>query len=159
MISPDVKLGQRVSIPQPDLVNLYGCEIGDDTKVGAFVEIQRGSSVGARCKISTHSFVCEGVAIEDEVFVGHGVMFTNDRFPRAVRAGVMLEGGDWEVIPTVVRRGASVGSGATILPGITIGSDAMVGAGAVVVSDVPDYAIVVGCPARVVGDVRSRDAQ
>ena len=159
MISPDVKLGQRVSIPQPDLVNLYGCEIGDGTKIGAFVEIQRGSSIGARCKISTHSFVCEGVTVEDEVFVGHGVMFTNDRFPRAARAGVMLEGGDWEVMPTVVRRGASVGSGATILPGIIIGVDAMVGAGAVVVSDVPDYAIVVGCPARVVGDVRTRDAQ
>jgi len=159
VISPDVKLGQRVSIPQPDLVNLYGCEIGDGTKIGAFVEIQRGSSIGARCKISTHSFVCEGVTVEDEVFVGHGVMFTNDRFPRAARAGVMLEGGDWEVMQTVVRRGASVGSGATILPGIIIGVDAMVGAGAVVVSDVPDYAIVVGCPARVVGDVRTRDAQ
>lgn len=157
MISPDVTLGQRVAIPQPDLVNLYGCAIGDDTRIGAFVEMQRGAAVGARCKVSTHCFLCEGVTIEDEVFVGHGVMFTNDLFPRAARDGVMLERDDWEVVSTLVRRGASIGSGATVLPGVTIGAEAMVGAGAVVVEDVPDYAIVVGCPARIVGDVRARD--
>ena len=159
MVSSDVKIGERVSIPQPELVNLYGCTVGNDTRIGAFVEVQRGGSVGARCKISTHAFVCEGVTIEDEVFIGHGVMFTNDRFPRAASAGVVIGEGDWKVIPTLVKRGASVGSGATVLPGITIGAEAMVGAGAVVVSDVPDYSIVVGCPARVVGDVRERHAR
>ena len=157
MISPDVRLGQRVTIPQPDLVNLYACEIGDETKIGPFVEIQRGASVGARCKISSHSFICEAVTIEDEVFVGHGVMFTNDVFPRATRDGAMLGGGDWTIEPTLVRKGASIGSGVTILPGVTIGVEAMVGAGAVVVDDVPDYAVVVGCPARIVGNVRTRE--
>ena len=159
MISPDVTLGERVAVPRPDLVNLYGCCVGDDTKIGPFVEIQRGVSVGARCKVSSHAFLCEGVTIEDEVFVGHGVMFTNDRFPRAARGGVMLEEGDWELSSTLVRQGASIGSGATVLPGITVGCEAMVGAGAVVVDDVPDYAVVVGCPARIVGDVRTRDIE
>ena len=159
MISPDVTLGERVAVPQPDLVNLYGCCVGDDTKIGPFVEIQRGVSVGARCKVSSHAFLCEGVTIEDEVFVGHGVMFTNDRFPCAARAGTMLEDGDWELMHTLVRKGASIGSGATVLPGITVGREAMVGAGAVVVDDVPDYAVVVGCPAHIVGDVRTRDVE
>ena len=159
MISPDVTLGERVAVPRPDLVNLYGCCVGDDTKIGPFVEIQRGVSVGARCKVSSHAFLCEGVTIEDEVFVGHGVMFTNDRFPRAARGGVMLKEGDWELSSTLVRQGASIGSGATVLPGITVGCEAMVGAGAVVVDDVPDYAVVVGNPAHIVGDVRTRDIE
>jgi UDP-2-acetamido-3-amino-2,3-dideoxy-glucuronate N-acetyltransferase len=156
MIADDVVLGRGVRIPQPDLVNLYGCSIGDDSIVGAFVEIQRGAVVGSRCKVSSHSFVCEGVTIEDEVFIGHGVVFTNDRFPRATVGGVVQGAGDWEMVSTSVRRGASIGSGATILPGVTIGVEAMVGAGAVVADDVPDYAIVVGVPARVIGDVRDR---
>ena len=156
MIADDVTLGRDVRIPQRDLVNLYGCSVGDGTVVGPFVEIQRGARVGARCKVSSHSFLCEGVTLEDEVFIGHGVMFTNDRFPRATSDGVLQTAGDWTLVPTLVRAGASVGSGATLLPGVTVGREAMVGAGAVVVEDVPDFAIVVGVPARVVGDVRDR---
>lgn len=155
-IAPDVELGQRVQIRQPELVNLYGCRIGDDTRIGAFVEIQKGAVVGRRCKISSHSFICEGVSIEDEVFVGHGVTFTNDRYPRATAAGRLQTEDDWRVVPTRVRRGASIGSGAVILCGVTIGAAAMVGAGAVVTRDVPDHAIVAGSPARVTGDARER---
>ena len=148
-ITPDVVLGQRVKIVHPDLVNLYGCRIGDDTKVGAFVEIQKGASIGQRCKISSHTFVCEGVTIEDDVFVGHGVMFINDRRPRATAAGQLQTEADWQVVPTRVARGASIGSGAAIMCGVTIGENAMVGAGAVVTRDVPAGATVAGVPARV----------
>ena len=156
MITPDVKLGTGVRIFQPDLVNLYGCQIGDETKVGAFVEIQKHAVIGARCKISSHAFICEGVTIEDEVFVGHGVLFTNDRYPRATAAGRLQTEADWQVMPTLVKRGASIGSGAVILCGVTIGEGALVGAGAVVTHDVPAYAITAGAPARVIGDVRER---
>lgn len=153
----DVKRGVGVHIPQPELVNLYGCTIGDETRIGAFVEIQKNAIVGARCKISSHSFICEGVTLEDEVFIGHGVMFINDRFPRATTAtGLLQSGTDWSVIRTTVRRRASVGSGATILCGLEIGEEAVVGAGAVVTADIPAFAIVVGSPAKVIGDVRSR---
>jgi UDP-2-acetamido-3-amino-2,3-dideoxy-glucuronate N-acetyltransferase len=154
-IADTVRLGDNVKIFQPALVNLYGCTIGADTKVGAFVEIQKNAVIGARCKISSHTFVCEGVSIEDEVFVGHGVMFTNDRFPRATNAdGSLQTEADWSVVPTRVRRRASLGSNVTVMAGVTIGEDALVGAGAVVTRDVPDFAIVAGVPARVVGDVR-----
>lgn len=148
-IAPDVVLGDRVAIVQPQLVNLYGCRIGDDTKIGAFVEVQKNALVGSRCKISSHSFVCEGVTIEDDVFVGHGVMFINDRRPRATAAGRLQTEADWAVVPTRVCRGASIGSGATILCGVTIGEDAMIGAGAVVTRDVAPGATVAGVPARV----------
>ena len=154
-ISKDVTLGRDVRIFQPDLVNLYGCSIGDETKIGAFVEIQKNSYVGARCKISSHTFICEGVSIEDEAFVGHGVMFTNDVYPRAVNEdGSPQTESDWKVVKTTVKRRASIGTNATILAGVTIGESAMVGAGAVVTHDVPDFAIVAGVPARVIGDVR-----
>ena len=154
-ISDDVRLGRGVQIPHPELVNLYGCVVGDDTRIGAFVEIQKSANVGARCKLSSHCFVCEGVTIEDEVFVGHGVMFTNDLYPRATNAdGSPQAGADWTVVKTLVKLGASIGSNATILAGVTIGERAMVGSGAVVTRDVPDYAIVAGVPARVIGDVR-----
>jgi acetyltransferase-like isoleucine patch superfamily enzyme len=156
-IADNVKLGREVKIFHPDLVNLYGCTVGDETKIGAFVEIQKNVSVGKRCKISSHSFICEGVTLEDEVFVGHGVMFTNDRYPRATIEGQLQTEADWDVIPTRVKRGASIGSGATILCGVTIGEKALVGAGAVVTHDVPDYAIAVGVPARVMGDVREKE--
>lgn len=156
-IAPDVSLGDGVVIFHRDLVNLYGCSIGAETKIGAFVEIQKNASVGARCKISSHSFVCEGVHIADEVFVGHGVMFTNDLFPRAANAdGSMQTEADWKSIETYVERGAAIGSNATILAGITIGEGALVGAGAVVTHDVPAFAIAAGVPARVVGDVREK---
>jgi UDP-2-acetamido-3-amino-2,3-dideoxy-glucuronate N-acetyltransferase len=156
-IAPDVLLGKDVVIFQPELVNLYGCSIADKTKIGAFVEIQKNASVGARCKISSHTFICEGVTIEDEVFVGHGVMFTNDRYPRAVTDdGALQTESDWSVIPTRVKRRASIGSNATIMAGVTIGEASLIGAGAVVTSDVADYAIVAGVPARVIGDVRDR---
>jgi UDP-2-acetamido-3-amino-2,3-dideoxy-glucuronate N-acetyltransferase len=148
-VAPTVTLGARVTIHHPELVNLYGCAIGDDTKIGAFVEIQKNASVGRLCKISSHTFVCEGVTIEDEVFIGHGVMFINDRHPRATAGGRLQTDADWRVVETRVRRGASIGSGAVILCGVTIGERAMVGAGAVVTRDVPDGATVAGVPARV----------
>ena len=153
-IADNVILGQNVRIIQPDLVNLYGCSIGDETKIGAFVEIQKNATIGARCKISSHSFVCEGVTVEDEVFIGHGVMFTNDRYPRAVNQdGSLQSDKDWQVIKTVGRKRASLGTNATIVAGVTIGESAMVGAGAVVTRDVPDFAIVAGVPARIIGKV------
>ena len=147
-IAPDVVLGTDVKIFHPTLVNLYGCRIGDDTRIGAFVEIQKGAVIGSRCKISSHTFVCEGVTIEDEVFVGHGVMFINDPRPRATAAGRPQTEADWCVVPTRVSRGASIGSGAAILCGVTIGAGALVGAGAVVTRDVPPGATVAGVPAR-----------
>ena len=156
MISNDVQLGEGVVIFQPDLVNLYGCQIGDGTKIGAFVEIQKGAIIGARCKISSHSFICAGVHIEDGVFIGHGVMFTNDVYPKAVdKNGQLLADGDWQLIPTHVKARAAIGSNATILCGVTLGEAALVGAGAVVTQDVPDYAIVAGVPARIIGDTRA----
>ena len=154
-VAPNVNLGRDVRIFQPDLVNLYGCSIGDETKIGAFVEIQKNASIGARCKISSHTFICEGVEIEDECFIGHGVMFTNDVYPSAVnRDGSLQTEADWQVIKTKVKQRASIGSNATIIAGVTIGESALVGAGAVVTKDVPDFAIVAGVPARVIGDVR-----
>jgi UDP-2-acetamido-3-amino-2,3-dideoxy-glucuronate N-acetyltransferase len=148
----DVSLGKDVVLYHPDLINLYGCSIGAETRVGTFVEIQRGATIGERCKISSHCFICEGVVLEDGVFLGHGVMFTNDRYPRAInRDGTLQSAADWTLEPTRVRQGASIGSNATILPGITIGEYALVGAGAVVTRDVPDGAIVAGVPARIVG--------
>jgi acetyltransferase-like isoleucine patch superfamily enzyme len=148
-ISPDVKLGRNVRIFS--FTNLYGCEIGDDVKIGTFVEIQKGSKIGNRCKISSHSFICEGVTLEDDVFIGHNVVFTNDRYPRATNAGGQLQTeADWKCVPTLVKRGASVGSGAVLLCGITIGENAMIGAGSVVTKDVPADTIVAGNPARVV---------
>jgi acetyltransferase-like isoleucine patch superfamily enzyme len=156
-IADSVTFGQNVKVFHPSLVNLYGCSIGDDTKVGTFVEIQKGASVGARCKISSHTFICEGVAIEDEVFIGHGVMFINDSFPRATNTdGSLQTEADWKVETTRICRGASIGSNATIVSGVTVGAGALVGAGAVVTKDVPEYAIVAGVPARVVGDARQR---
>jgi acetyltransferase-like isoleucine patch superfamily enzyme len=147
-ITPDVKLGQGVRIF--GFVNLYGCEIGDESKVGTFVEIQKGSRIGRRCKISSHTFICEGVTIEDEVFIGHGVMFTNDLFPRSTAAnGGLQTEADWECLKTTVKRGASIGSNATLLCGITVGERAIVGAGAVVTKDVPPNTVVAGNPARV----------
>jgi len=146
-IAPDVKLGEGVKLSR--FINLYGCEIGDHTKIGAFVEVQKNASIGRNCKISSHTFVCEGVTIEDNVFIGHGVMFINDSYPRATTAsGALQTEKDWKVEPTVVRKGASIGSGATILANVTIGENALVGAGAVVTRDVPDHAIVAGNPAR-----------
>ena len=157
MIAPTVTLEEGVVIHHPDLVNLYGCHIGAGSRVGTFVEIQRGARIGRNCKVSSHSFICEGVTLEDGVFVGHGVMFTNDLQPRAVTPdGTLQTDADWTMIPTHVRRRASIGSHATILAGITIGEGAMVGAGAVVTRDVPDYAVVAGVPARVIG--RAADA-
>jgi len=147
-IAPTVRLGRNVVIHHPDLVNMYGCQIGDDTKIGAFVEIQKNATIGALCKISSHTFICEGVEIEDEVFVGHGVMFINDPYPRATNEGALQTEADWNVVPTRVRRGASIGSGAVIMCGVTIGERAMIGAGAVVTRDVPPDAIVAGVPAR-----------
>lgn len=150
-IGKDVRLGHDVRIFHPELVNLYGCSVGDETKIGTFVEIQGGAEIGRRCKISSHSFICEGVTIEDEVFVGHGVMFTNDRFPRATNLDGELQGAaDWNVEPTRVCRRASIGSNATILCGITIGEGATIGAGSVVTRDVPPNAVVAGVPARII---------
>jgi len=146
-IKDDVKLGKDVKLST--FINLYGCEIGDETKIGAFVEIQKNATVGRRCKISSHTFICEGVTIEDEAFIGHGVTFTNDLYPRATTPSGALQGdADWKVIPTVVRRGASIGSGSTILCGIEIGEGAIVGAGSVVTKDVPAGTIVAGNPAK-----------
>lgn len=155
-IAESVTLGEGVQIFHPSLVNLYGCRLGDHVKVGAFVEIQKNASVGSRCKISSHTFICEGVAIEDDVFVGHGVMFINDRYPRATADGQLQTEADWAVVPTRVKQGASIGSGAVIMCGVTIGAGALVGAGAVVTHDVPDYAVVVGVPSRVSGDARAK---
>jgi UDP-2-acetamido-3-amino-2,3-dideoxy-glucuronate N-acetyltransferase len=150
MIAPSVVLGKDVRIAHESLVNLYGCEIGDGTKIGTFVEVQKNARIGRNCKISSHSFVCEGVTIEDGVFVGHGVMFTNDVYPRAVNAdGSLQTESDWAVRETRVRRGASIGSNATILCGLEIGEGAIVGAGAVVTDDVPPRTVVAGVPARV----------
>jgi len=155
MIADSVKLGRGVSIPQPALVNLYGCEIGDETKIGSFVEIQKNAFIGTRCKISSHTFVCEGVTIEDEVFVGHGVMFTNDLMPRATAGGELQTESDWVVVPTRVCRGASIGSGAVIVCGVTIGENAMIGAGAVITKDVPENSIAAGVPGRVMRTIES----
>ncbi len=151
-IASDVKLGKDVQIYE--FVNLYGCEIGDESRIGTFVEIQRGAKVGRRVKVSSHTFICEGVEIEDHVFIGHGVTFINDRYPRAVTPDGELQGAaDWSVVPTRVRRGASIGSGSTILCGVDIGEGAIVGAGSVVTRDVPAGAIVAGNPARVLRSV------
>ena len=156
-ISDNVTLGKEVKIFHPSLVNLYGCTVGDDSKIGAFVEIQKGALIGARCKISSHTFICEGVTVEDEVFIGHGVMFTNDRYPRAANAdGSLQTEANWKIEPTRIRRGASIGSNATIICGVTVGKGAIVGAGAVVTKNVADFAIVAGVPARVIGDSRKR---
>lgn len=146
-IAPDVKLGRGVRIF--GFTNLYGCEIDDDTKIGTFVEIQKGSKIGKRCKVSSHTFICEGVTVEDEVFIGHNVVFTNDRFPRATADGKLQTDADWVCVPTLVKRGASIGSGAVLLCGITIGENALVGAGSVVTRDVPAGATVAGNPARI----------
>ena len=149
-ISDSVKLGKEVTVHHPELVNLYGCEIGDYSKIGAFVEVQKGAFIGKNCKISSHSFICEGVTIEDGVFVGHGVVFINDLYPRATRDGRLQTEADWKVVSTRVREDAAIGSGAVILCGITIGRKAMIGAGAVVTRDVPEYGVVAGVPARLV---------
>jgi UDP-2-acetamido-3-amino-2,3-dideoxy-glucuronate N-acetyltransferase len=152
------KMGAGVILTHPDLVNIYGCSLGDATTIGPFVEIQKESVIGAKCKISSHSFICTGVEIEDEVFVGHGVVFTNDLFPRATNAsGALKSGADWECTKTYVRKRAAIGSNATIVAGVDIGREALIGAGAVVTRNVPAYAIVVGNPARVIGDVRDRE--
>jgi acetyltransferase-like isoleucine patch superfamily enzyme len=147
-IAADVKLGDNVKLSK--FINLYGCQVGDETKIGAFVEIQKNASVGRRCKISSHTFICEGVQIEDGVFVGHGVTFINDSYPRATNAlGELQTESDWKVEPTVVKRGASIGSGATLLSGIVVGENAIIGAGSVVTKDVPANAIVAGNPAKI----------
>jgi len=160
MISADVRLGKNVLIFQPDLVNLYGCTIGDGTKIGAFVEIQKGVTVGRNCKISSHSFLCTGVQVEDGVFIGHGVMFINDLYPSAVNDdGSLQTPADWQVVETNIRRRAAVGSNATILAGVSIGEGALIGAGAVVTRDVPAYAIAAGVPAKIIGDVREQRDQ
>jgi acetyltransferase-like isoleucine patch superfamily enzyme len=151
-IAPDVKLGRNVRIF--GFTNLYGCEIGDDSRIGTFVEIQKGAKIGRRCKISSHTFICEGVTLEDEVFVGHHVVFTNDRYPRAATGGKLQTAADWECIPTVVKRGASIGSGAVLLCGVTVGEKALIGAGSVVTRDVPAGATVAGNPARLVKRAR-----
>jgi len=154
-IAPDVKLGKDVRIF--DFVNLYGCEIGDETRIGAFVEIQRGAKVGRRVKVSSHTFICEGVEVEDQVFIGHCVVFINDPYPRAVNAdGELQTEKDWTAVRTVVRRGASIGSGSTILCGIEVGEDAIVGAGSVVTRSVPAGTIVAGNPARVLRKIEER---
>ena len=155
-VSENVKMEEGVQILYPELVNIYGCELGERTQVGPFVEIQADVRIGAYCKIQSHSFICSGVSIDDAVFVGHGVMFVNDIYPRATTP----EGGfqtkeDWQLVRTHIKRAASIGSNATIMGGITIGEQALIGAGAVVLHDVPDYAVVAGVPAKVIGDVRN----
>lgn len=155
MIAADVELGPNVSIPQPALVNLYGCRVGEGTRIGAFVEVQRGAVIGRHCKVSSHTFVCAGVTLGDGVFIGHGVMFTNDLYPRAVNPdGSLQTDADWTMVETRVEARASIGSNATILAGVTIGEGALVGAGAVVTRNVPAHAIVAGVPAVVVGTTR-----
>jgi acetyltransferase-like isoleucine patch superfamily enzyme len=151
-IAADVILGKNVVLN--DFINLYGCQIGDNAKIGPFVEIQKNAFIGKNCKIQSHSFICEGVTIEDEVFVGHGVMFINDRYPRATRdsGGIQTEE-DWEVIPTVIKKGASIGSNATILCGLTVGANSIIGAGSVVIKDVPDKTIVAGNPAEIIREI------
>lgn len=154
-LAPNVKLGRNVRIF--GFVNLYGCEIGDDTKLGTFVEIQKGAKIGRACKISSHTFICEGVTIEDEVFVGHNVTFINDLFPRSTREdGVLQTDEDWTCLPTLVKRGAAIGSSVTILCGVTIGEGALVGAGSVVTKDVPPHTVVAGNPARVLRNLREK---
>lgn len=149
IIADDVKLGKNVKIFH--FVNLYGCKIGENSKIGSFVEIQKNARIGANCKISSHTFICEGVTIEDEVFIGHNVTFINDKYPRATNeAGQLQSEDDWKVEPTLVKKGASIGSGATILSNVVIGVNAIVGAGSVVTRDVPDRAIVAGCPAKII---------
>lgn len=158
-IRGDVNLGKDVVIHWPEQTNLYGCTIGANSRVGPFVEIQKNCIIGRSCKISSHSFLCEGVVIEDEVFIGHGVMFTNGRYPRASNPdGSLQTEADWEMEPTRVRRGASIGSNATIVCGVTVGERAVVGAGAVVTRDVPDDAIVAGVPARTIGTAAAQPA-
>jgi acetyltransferase-like isoleucine patch superfamily enzyme len=153
-VAPDVKLGRDVKLSK--FINLYGCEVGDESKIGAFVEIQKNASVGKRCKISSHTFICEGVTIEDNVFIGHGVMFINDTYPRSTTAdGSLQTEADWKVERTVVKKGASIGSGATILANITIGENAIVGAGSVLTKDVPPNCIVAGNPARVLRHIET----
>lgn len=152
-IAADVRLGENVRIYS--FTNLYGCEIGDDSKIGTFVEIQKGAKIGNRCKISSHTFICEGVTLEDEVFVGHNVVFTNDLYPRATNEnGELQTDADWECIPTLVKRGASIGSGAVLLCGITVGENAIIGAGSVVTKDVPPNTVVVGNPARIIKSLK-----
>jgi acetyltransferase-like isoleucine patch superfamily enzyme len=157
MISDDVTCGKAVIIHHSELVNLYGCEIGDESRIGTFVEIQKGARIGKRCKISSHTFICEGVQMDDNVFIGHGVVFINDVYPKAVTdTGELQTDEDWSVVPTHIKEGASIGSNATVICGITIGKGALVGAGAVVTKSVPDYAVVVGVPAKIIGDVRTK---
>ena len=153
VIAPDVKVGKNVKFSK--FINLYGCEVGDESKIGAFVEIQKNAKVGKRCKISSHTFICEGVTIEDEVFVGHNVTFVNDTFPRATTNGALQTEADWKVESTTVKQGASIGSGATILANVVIGEYALIGAGAVVTKDVPAHAVVAGNPGRVVRYLKS----
>jgi acetyltransferase-like isoleucine patch superfamily enzyme len=154
-VAADVKLGANVKLSK--FVNLYGCEIGDETKVGPFVEIQKNARIGKRCKVSSHSFICEGVDIEDNVFIGHGVTFTNDTYPRSTNSdGTLQTGTDWEVRPTVVRKGASIGSGVTLLCNLSVGENAIVGAGSVVTKDVPPNTIVAGNPARVLRSIKAQ---
>jgi acetyltransferase-like isoleucine patch superfamily enzyme len=154
-IAPDVKLGQNVKLSK--FINLYGCEIGDETKIGAFVEVQKNAKVGQRCKISSHTFICEGVTIEDNVFIGHSVTFINDAYPRAANPdGTLQAAEDWKVEPTLVKKGASIGSGSTILCKVTIGENAIVGAGSVVTKDVPANTIVAGTPARILRSLDQR---
>lgn len=156
-IAPDVKLGKNVKLAR--FINLYGCEIGENTKLGAFVEVQKNAKIGANCKISSHTFVCEGVTIEDEVFIGHGVMFINDIYPRATTGGALQTEAEWQVAPTLIRRGASIGSGATILAGITVGEGAMVGAGSMVTHNVPPNTIVAGNPAKLLRTLTPPEAR
>lgn len=149
MMTPDVKVGKGTKIFHPDLVNLYGCTIGENCKIGTFIEIQKGVKIGNNVKVSSHTFICEGVTIEDDVFIGHNVTFINDKYPRSTVDGRLREAGEWECKPTLVKKGASLGSSCTILCGVTVGENAIVGAGAVVTKDVPANATVAGVPARI----------
>jgi acetyltransferase-like isoleucine patch superfamily enzyme len=156
-IAPDVRLGDNVKLSK--FINMYGCQVGDNTKIGAFVEIQKNATVGANCKVSSHTFICEGVTIEDEVFIGHGVTFVNDMYPRATTAsGALQTEADWAVEKTLIKKGASIGSGATILSKVTVGEYAIVGAGAVVTKDVPARAVVAGNPARILRTMAANTA-